>query len=327
MLDEYLKVAYAQQLKKDGQAELEGLLSKLPPEELRKLADGTPIAQAYVHLEKKAFLGDAPKAAGCDDSFLDRFKGTPLFDQALALENEEVQADMLQQQRDEERRQEGDVWQMRDKIRLKKRLLEIELAKQEAGGAAAAVPGEPAQGAGAPGPVPSEGVQDSSQGLGGGVAKVGGVKTSAEKVAFADALGRELARQEFSKAASARALTEIGTRAGAVMTKVALDWGGLAKTVGGMAMKKPALAGAALGAGVGALGGAASAGPGNRLGGALGGAALGGAAGAGAGHIAGGGGGALGQQVRSGASSALGKLRGMVGGGPSPGGQLQIPGV
>jgi hypothetical protein len=375
MLDEYLKVAYAQEVKNQDTRELEELLAKLPHVELRKIADGTPVGELF----KTGSLG--PESCSSDKagefSFLSAFKGTPLFDQAVALEQEELQLDMLQQQREEERRAEGDVWQMRDKVRLKKRLLELELAKSQNGGAP---PDEPAQGAGAPGPVPAEGVQDNSQGLQGGVAKLGGMfasmakgikgavtgtkdlgqgfsmarsgavsqtaaskarnaasaartqlpdprqvaadaamrqfpKTGAQaKVAFADAFGRTLAKQDFAKAAHARDLEACGALAGEAMAKMGLDISGIGKTVAGlgtralgMAAKNPAMAGAALGAGVGAIGGAAAGGPGNRLGGALGGAALGGAVGGGAGHIAGGGGGALG-----------GKLRGMVGMGGAP---------
>jgi hypothetical protein len=356
MLDTFLKVAYEQELTKQANSGLEGMLAKLPAAELRKLADGTPAAELY----KRAWGAEAPAPGAVkagEFSFLDHFKGTPLFDQAMALEQEELQLDMLQQQRDEERRAEGDVWQMRDKLRLKKRLLELTLAKQESGGAPAAPLGEPAQGAGAPGPVPAEGVQDDSQGLGGGVAKTAvshswvkrrvgaavrngagedrvrdfqnemgrtlarhrgptgrvaqladtanrtaekalgdrrvqevlhkkaslGEMLSAEALlAFADGLGRDLARQDLEKAAHAQSLEETGRAAGAVMAKVALNWGGLAKTVGGWAMKNPGTAGAVAGAGLGAAGGALAGGPGHRLsgaaGGALGGAALGGAA-------------------------------------------------
>ncbi|MHB8815787.1 MAG: hypothetical protein ACYDAE_21350 [Steroidobacteraceae bacterium] len=324
MLDEFLKVAYAQELTKQSNAELEGMLSKLPFEELRKLADGTPAAELY----KEAYCnppGDAKMGDGtlC---FLDRFKGTPLFDQAMALEQEELQIDMLQQQRDEERRAEGDVWQMRDKLRLKKRLLELTLAKQEAGGAP---PGEPAQGAGAPGPVPAEGVQDDSQGLGGGVAKMGNV---AELFEFADGLGRELAHHNFAKAAHAQQLEQTGRRAGEALAKIA----GIGELVGkglGMALTHPTAAGAALGAAGGALAG----GKDHRLSGALGGAALGagagrlaapsinkgltaavthGVGGGSAGGMLGAGAKAFGQDAAARAQGAFGKVRGMLGAAP-----------
>jgi hypothetical protein len=119
-----------------------------------------------------------------------------------------------------------------------------------------------------------------------------GIKTSAacDQVAFADSLGRELARADLEKAGHVGRLQAAGERAGAMMAKTALGLGDLAGLASkaapfaqkalGFATKNPALAGAA----VGAAGGALAGGPGHRLGGALGGAALG----AGAGQLAGG---------------------------------------
>ena len=163
--------------------EVIGLLDGLPDWEVEKIASGMPIAELYGHLDRKPLT---KTASDCDPdgepkSFLDRFKGTPLFDQAVALEQEELQAEMLDLQKKQEsranRQNEDTIWDAKDKLRVRKRLLELELAKQQ-GGAPAAVPaaepmGDTTQGAGAPGPVPAEGVQDSSGGLGGGVAKIG----------------------------------------------------------------------------------------------------------------------------------------------------------
>lgn len=279
MLNEFLKVAYAQELKKQDQSELTELLSHFPARELSKLASGMPVSQVYA------------KTASHDDplDFLDKFKGTPFYEQALALEQEELQADMLEQQKREEREMDANVYNMRDKIRLKKRMLELELAKSEQ----AAPPGEPMQGSGAPGPVPAEGVQDSSQGLGGGVAKMSSSANSYEqKIAFADNLGRQLARRDFEKAAHAQALNEYGALAGAVMAKEALNLGAL----GGLAQKalaNPRATGALIGGGLGAIGGAMTAsrdpqtGETHRLRNALVGAGLGAGAGAAAGHVGG----------------------------------------
>jgi len=259
MLNEFLKVAYAQETRRQSQQELMGLLDGLPISELRKIASS-------------GVMDDA--------QFLDRFKGTPLFDQALALEQEEIQAEMLAQERQEQQRNEPSPWEMKNKINLKKKLLEVELAKMDAQPAVA----QPAQGAGAPGPVPAEGVQDDSQGLGGGVAKVASVKR-----AFADTFGRELARLDFEKAAHARSLTEYGVRAGAVMAQMQkhagpFDFAGLATKAVNWGMKNPAAAGAAIGSGIGAVSGAMNSEKGHRLSGALGGAAVGGAAGGALGH-------------------------------------------
>ena len=275
MLDGWLKVAYEQQRRETWTGELSELLKQLPVEELRKIASGVTIKQAY---------GDCMPEER--QSFLDKFKGSPLIEQAIALEQEEIQADMLDMQKRQERRMEqkseDNVWDMKDQIRLKRRLLELQLAKEQSGAAGATpIPGETAQGAGAPGDIPAEGVQDNSQGLMGKTSSVKTVELTKEKFAFADQMGRILAREE----AHQFELQKIAAAAGALMAKEALPSlgavGGLASKALGLAVKHPALAGAA----VGAAGGALAGGPGNRLGGALGGAAAGGALGHAAGGI------------------------------------------
>ena len=183
MLEEYLEVAYEKTSRKQATFEVVGLLEGLPDWEVEKIASGVPVSELYGYLDHRASgtpgvkvaSGLATKCGESDLTFLEAFKGTPLFEQAIALEQEEIQASMLDQQKKQERRamSQGDdqLWDARDKIRLRKRLLELELAKQQNGsGTGAPVPGVPDQGSGAPGPVPAEGVQDSSSGLGGGVA-------------------------------------------------------------------------------------------------------------------------------------------------------------
>jgi hypothetical protein len=294
MLDSFLEVAYEVETKKSAEFELVGLLKGIPTMELRKLASGTPIAELYA---KTAFLDDCHKSSsdGGPTTFLDKFKDTPLFEQALALEQESLQAEAADIAKRVEENSQPRPWEVMDQIRLKKRLLELELAKQTAG-AQVAPPDEVAQGAGAPGPVPEAAVQDSGNGLGGGVAKVGEAeKRAAALVQFSDSFARALARSDFEKAARADALTKTGSAVGALMAKTALpNLGALSgmasKVIGaakpiaskalGMAASHPELAGAA----VGAAGGALAGGPDHRLSGALGGAAVG----AGAGHAAGG---------------------------------------
>ena len=211
MIDQYLEVAYEKTSRQQATFELVGLLEGLPDWEVEKIASGVPVAELYGYLDHRAPGTPGMKVAaelkcsgdGGEFTFLERFKGSPLFEQAIALEQEELQAEMLDQQKRQERRatMQGDdqLWAARDRIRLRKRLLELELAKQENGvGAAAPVgPGAEAQGSGAPGPVPAEGVQDSSSGLGGGVAKMGSVA--------ARMLG-----QQVSEAKKAKGLKRVG---------------------------------------------------------------------------------------------------------------------
>ncbi len=285
MLDAWLKVAYEVETRRSAEFEMAGLMEQIPTLELRKLAAGTPAAELYTHMEKKgSSLDSAPCSSDGDEkTWLSKFQGTSLFEQAVALETEMLEAEAAGIAQRMEEDSHPRPYQVQDQIRLKKRLLELELAKQTAGSATAPPPGEPAQGAGAPGDVPAEGVQDSSQGLGGGVAK-------AAMAQWSDQMGRALARSQFEKQARVEVLLKVGSAAGVCMAKTALPdfaaLGGMAsKALGaakplasevlGAAAAHPGLAGAALGAPVGALAG----GPEHRIGGALGGAALGATAG------------------------------------------------
>lgn len=185
MFEEFLEATYEKMGRQQATFEVIGLLDGLPDWEVEKIASGMPISELYGHLDRKPLTKTASLCGpdGEPKTFLDRFKGTPLFDQAVALEQEDLQAEMLDLQKRQEsranRQNEDTIWDAKDRLRVRKRLLELELAKQQGGAAAAgaAPAGEPvgdtAQGAGAPGPVPAEGVQDSSSGLGGGVAKMG----------------------------------------------------------------------------------------------------------------------------------------------------------
>jgi hypothetical protein len=312
MLDSFLKVAYETQRRETFTGELHDLLMQLPVDEISKLAKGVTIKEAY---------GDCMPEERC--SFLDKFKGSPLIEQAIALEQEEIQADMLDMQRREESRarmqEENNVWDLKDKIRLKRRLLELQLAKEQSG--AGAPPAEAlaqgAQGAGAPGDVPAEGVQDNAQGLGGKTASASTSTLKKEKFAFADALGRELARTEMKQLE----FQKIAEKAGALMAKEALNLAGISGALSklgpmagkalGFAAKNPSL----VGAGIGAAGGALAGGPEHRLSGALGGAALGAGAGNAVGGIAKGmqGGQGLMQSAKSYGQGIAGKVQGLMG--------------
>jgi hypothetical protein len=325
MLNAFLKVSYETQKRATFVGEIEELLKQLPDEDLSKLASGVSIKEAW---------GAECAPDGTPTSFLDKFKGTPLMEQAIALEQEEIQADMLDMQRREESRsrmqEENNVWDLKDKIRLKRRLLELQLAKEQSGMAQppASPPGMSAQGAGALGDVPAEGVQDNSQGIVG--SKTAATSLEKEKFAFADGVGREMARgdaQQFE-------LQKIASAAGAMMAKEGLNLGAITGALGklgpmagkaiGFAAKNPALTGAA----VGAAGGALAGGEGHRLSGALGGAALGGAAGSAAGGIAkniGAGQGVM-EAAKNYGGGVLNKAKSLVGaGGGSPSGRAAMP--
>jgi hypothetical protein len=92
---------------------------KLPMSELKKIASGKT------------------KLAYHDEEWLEKFEGSPLYDEALALEEACLSLDIEQKQRDiarqAERAEDSDLWKQRDAISLKKRILELELTKSRLG--------------------------------------------------------------------------------------------------------------------------------------------------------------------------------------------------
>lgn len=250
MLDHFLSAAYESSQKEQQKRAFIEDLKKLPMSDLLQLANGG--------------VKIASLCGNSGTEWLEKFKGTPLFDQALQLEQAEIQEDIARQQRSQERR---DEWAGSDQIRLQKRLLELQLMQSQNAAAAPPLQGPPvdkgvappdAQGAGAPG---GEVVPQSPGPLGGKMAGVwsGWQKQASPKAgelaAAADQWGRELAHADAEKQASA-------TKTALSMPSV--NWASLSKgglQSAGQAIKSVAGTragrGALIGAGVGALGGAA----------------------------------------------------------------------
>ena len=166
MLDKYLEIAHREQEKTAANDRFLSLMMQLPDEELHEMVHTGHIKVGY--FSDSAILGDGGDRPG----WLDHFKGTPLMPQAISLLEEELKAQAADDQSDvvqsQERQQKE---QARDALRLQKRLLELELVKQQEGAASAAQPppaptpgmGPPtAQGAGALGDVPAEGATDGN---------------------------------------------------------------------------------------------------------------------------------------------------------------------
>lgn len=118
MLDQFLEVAYAHDTEKRAAAEQLKKLREFPVEVLKKLAS----ADCDPH-------GSGAK------SWLEGYRGSPLFDQALALERQDLQFE----QQDQARQQANEAnatastqsWHARDAIKLKKRMLDLDLVLQE----------------------------------------------------------------------------------------------------------------------------------------------------------------------------------------------------
>lgn len=128
MLDNFLKVAFATQTREAEQASLVEKMRLLPDEYLLKIATG----------EEKLAYGMAECGPAGNGSWLDKFKGTPMFEQAIELEKQDLQEQMAEQARwreeDASRSQRNAA---RDELSIQRKLLELQLASAEAGGSEA----------------------------------------------------------------------------------------------------------------------------------------------------------------------------------------------
>lgn len=176
MIDKFLEVAYGHSKEAEAKARVVKAMEQLPIELLHKIASG----------EEK--LSCSSPGEG---SWLDRFKGTPLFEQAVAIEEQELQLEMVRQDRSQEQNvayKEEEA--QRDELRIKKMMLDLELAKAEEGGGDSVEP-EMEEGGGEPSgpmsPVTAEAPPDMPPMAEGKMAGVSG-KTVAKGLAAAGAL-------------------------------------------------------------------------------------------------------------------------------------------
>lgn len=123
MLDHFLVAAYNRKQEDMEKRATVDALKKLPPAFLMKLASG--------EVKFSSFLDSCAPKCGDDDNWLDRFRGTDLLDQAMALEEQGLSLEMQrlqnQQQRREESQQDNAIWDQQDNLRLQKKLLELQL--------------------------------------------------------------------------------------------------------------------------------------------------------------------------------------------------------
>lgn len=135
MIPEYLAVQYRREQEKTAERALIDKLKAFPLDELRAVADGQSTKLAYA-IEGAC---SSMKSAGTGDfDWLEKYKGTPQFAQAVELEKQLLQLDAEdQQQREAERAarpQPSDVWARRDAICLQKRMLDLDLIMSQNGG-------------------------------------------------------------------------------------------------------------------------------------------------------------------------------------------------
>ena len=127
MFEEWLSVAYSQDRQKTAQRQLVEKLKLLPNDELYKAAMGDPTSKlAYV---------DGPSDER--DSWIGKYKGSPLFQKAVELEKALLQIDMEENQRRAEESAEpkasSDSYERKDAIKLQQRMLDLDLAMEGAG--------------------------------------------------------------------------------------------------------------------------------------------------------------------------------------------------
>lgn len=135
MLDLMLTSMYETHEREKTASALHGALMQLPKEELLAISLGQS------PLNKLAY-SDGPDG---ECSWLDQFQGSPLYDQALQLEQKCLELDMQQVQGRAERESVMDQTnQEKDIIRVQKRQLELQLAQSKhQGGGEGAMPGTP----------------------------------------------------------------------------------------------------------------------------------------------------------------------------------------
>ena len=196
MFETFLKTAHQNDKKAADERTLVEAMKKLPPEVLFKLASGeAKLGSSYLK---------ACSPGGCEGmEWVEQFKDTPLFEQALQLEQQAIQLEQMEQQyraqRDAEREQEPKFWEMQDRIRLQKRLLGLQLAAgqlQQAGATVTSVPPGPAA------PPPS-----ATEAAGGGAPSPTDGKVAFDRAAL---LGQRMAHGDYERAVTTNLAAELG---------------------------------------------------------------------------------------------------------------------
>lgn len=159
MLDSFLEVACEHEKKASAYQSLVADMRRLPKAELQALASGR---------SKLASLCPPSSCGSEGDSWLSKFEGTPLHEQALALEQQSLEMDIAREQRrlaeaeeeDASRAVRDEEYRAEDAVRLKKRILDLELNKLRLGESSPEVPEEGEEGEEAEEVVPAEELEE-----------------------------------------------------------------------------------------------------------------------------------------------------------------------
>lgn len=125
IIDAFLQVMYTNALEREAVARAQALMAQVPEQDLLKVAGLVPEPCRI------------SKNAADDDSWISKYEGTPLHEQALQLEQaslgvrqQRLEHDALMEQ---ERDSRPNFWRQEDAIRLKKDLLDLELSRLKSG--------------------------------------------------------------------------------------------------------------------------------------------------------------------------------------------------
>lgn len=273
MIDEFIQVVYEREAEEDRITKLAASMEQLPTSELKKIA----------RYGLSMSLGDEGK------SWIDKYKGTPMFDRAVELEQQSLQLEMQLIQQDQTRQQDRQQrelqWQAEDQLRVvqdqlcvQKRMLDLELASQQ-NMQAASEAAEMLGAVEAPAEAPVETAVPPPD-VAGAPAQEAAVPIPPEAMKMAAAR----MRLAVSRCVAEEQECEKRAQVGRVLQKEAISFGAIGQAAKNVVAKNPkALLGAGLGAAAGGVGAGMSDDDGFSVSRALGGAALGAAGGAAAG--------------------------------------------
>ena len=120
MLDLFLEAAYTKTKQAEAQSSMQSALEQLPLEELMAITRGESSLNKLAH-----YSGDDPMC------WLEHFQGTALYEEALAIEKRQLELDM---QRNADQQKSQGVYNEQDVLRVKRKMLELQLAEQAGGG-------------------------------------------------------------------------------------------------------------------------------------------------------------------------------------------------
>jgi hypothetical protein len=128
-LNEFVTSLFPADYAQDESVKIAGQLEDLSIEQLTELA-------GYAPMQKEALGGCISSMGDDENSWLSQFEGSPLYAAAIALLEQELEAEAKHLQKRVERRRNDDFeaeWNERDQLRLQKKRLELALHKQKAG--------------------------------------------------------------------------------------------------------------------------------------------------------------------------------------------------